>query len=275
MAEFAEVGPGVFVLRYPVLDVNVTLVVGDGAALIVDTLSTDAQAGELAAAVRRVTPYPWILVNTHHHFDHCFGNATLAADGGVIWGQEEAATILRDRAGSLQRQWYEDYAASQPELAAGLAAVTVLPPNRTVRQESTVDVCRRPVVLRHFGRAHTAGDLLVHVPDANLVVAGDVVEQGGPPGFDDSYPLEWPETLAALLPLLDERTTVVPGHGALVDRAFVAAQHAELTALAWLIREGHANGAPPEKVAAVSPFGAPVSLSAVRRGYAELAGRAQ
>lgn len=276
MAELAEVAAGVFVLRYPVLDVNVTLVVGDEAAMVVDTLSTDAQARELAAAVRRVTPHRWILVNTHHHFDHCFGNATLAAEAGggcPIWGHEEAAALLRDRADALRRQWYEHYAGTAPDLAAALAAVAVLPPDRTVHLESTVDVGGRPVVLRHLGRAHTAGDLLVHVPDADVLVAGDVVEQGAPPGFEDSYPLEWPDTLAALLRLLGRATTVVPGHGALVDRAFVAEQHAELTSLAWLIREGHAGDSAPETVAASSPFGAPVSLPAVRRGYAELSGR--
>ena len=55
---FVEVADGVHVLRYPVLDVNVTLVVGDGEALLVDTLSTAAQARELAAAARRVTDQP-------------------------------------------------------------------------------------------------------------------------------------------------------------------------------------------------------------------------
>jgi glyoxylase-like metal-dependent hydrolase (beta-lactamase superfamily II) len=274
VADFNELGAGVFVLRYPVLDVNVTLVVGDGAALVVDTLSTSAQAAELAAAIRRLTPYPWIVVNTHHHFDHCFGNATLAGNPAcAIWGHEEAAAQLRDRTATLQREWYEEWAPISPELASGLAAVTVLPPNRTVHIESTLDVGGRAVVLRHLGRGHTAGDLLVHVPDADLVVAGDLVEESGPPQFGDAYPLEWPETLAALLPRLSPATVVVPGHGAAVDLAFVREQHAELAALAWLIRDGHADGATPEKVAAGSPFGADASLTAVRRGYAELAGR--
>jgi hypothetical protein len=50
-------------------------------------------------------------------------------------------------------------------------------------------------------------------------------------------------------------------------------QHDKLTALAWLIRDGHADGAPAEAVAAKAPFGAAAALPAVRRGYAELAGR--
>ncbi len=274
MPEFGEVAAGVYVLRYPVLDVNTTLVVGDGTALVVDTLSTAAQAAELADAIRRVTPYPWLVVNTHHHYDHCFGNATLAGDAGaVIWGHEETLALLRDRGAAMQREVVEQWAPHDPAFAAELAAVTIVPPNRTVHQESTLDVGGRAVVLQHLGRAHTAGDLVARVPDADLVIAGDIVEESGPPAFGDAYPLEWPHTLAALLPLLAGSTVVVPGHGAPVDREFVVAQHDQLTALAWLIRDGHADFVAPEKVAARSPFGAAASLDAVRRAYAELDGR--
>lgn len=273
MNRFVEVAREVYLLRYPVLDVNVTLVVGDGEALLVDTLSTDAQARELADAARAVTGYPWTLVNTHHHFDHCFGNAVLAAGGRPVWGQEEAAALLAEQAARLQRQWYAQFAPSQPELAAGLAAVRVLPPDHTVHQQATVRLGDRLVLLRHLGRGHTAGDLVVQVPDADLLLAGDLVEQSGPPAFEDAYPLEWPETVAALLRLAGPGTTVVPGHGTPVDREFVAAQHRDLAALAWLIRDGDADGAPAEAVAATAPFGPAVALTAVQRGYAELAGR--
>jgi glyoxylase-like metal-dependent hydrolase (beta-lactamase superfamily II) len=274
MAGFTEVARDVYVLRYPVLDVSVTLVLGDGEALLVDTLSTDAQARELAAAVRAVTPYPWIIVNTHHHFDHCFGNAVLAAGGRPVWGHEEAAALLSQRPEALRRGWYEQWAPSHPELAAGLAEVRVVPPDRTVHRTTTLDLAGRTVLLRHLGRGHTAGDLVVQVPDADLLVAGDLVEQSGPPSFEDSYPIEWPETMAGLLHLAGPETTVVPGHGAVVGQEFVLAQHAELAALAWLIRDGDADGAPVEAVAAKAPFGGETALTAVRRGYAELAGRA-
>jgi glyoxylase-like metal-dependent hydrolase (beta-lactamase superfamily II) len=271
---FAEVADGVHVLRYPVLDVNVTLVVGDGESVLVDTLSTAAQAAELADAARAVAPHPWTIVNTHHHFDHCFGNATLAGDGArPIWGHEEAAVELRQRAAALQREWYEEWLPINPDLAVGLAEVRVLPPTSTVHMVAELAVGGRSVVLRHLGRGHTAGDLVVLVPDADVVVAGDLIEQGGPPTFGDAYPLEWPESVAALCRLIGPGTVVVPGHGALVDEAFVRGQHEDLTALAWLIRDGHYDGAPVEAVAAKAPFGAAVALPAIRRGYAELAGR--
>jgi glyoxylase-like metal-dependent hydrolase (beta-lactamase superfamily II) len=274
MSGFEEIRSGVYVLRYPVLDVNVTLVVGDGRALLVDTLSTDAQAGTLADEVRRITPYPLTLVNTHHHYDHCFGNRVLAVAGTPVWGHVAAAAQLREHGARWQRTWVEEWAGRDPEFAAALAAVEIRPPDQIVHQSSTVDIGGRPVELNHYGRGHTEGDLVVRIPDADVVVAGDLVEESGPPDFTDGYPLEWPDTLAALLPVLTPRTVLVPGHGALVDRDFVAAAHKDLSALDWLIREGDADQAPAEAVAAQAPFAPTAALTAVRRGYAELAGRA-
>jgi glyoxylase-like metal-dependent hydrolase (beta-lactamase superfamily II) len=275
MKPLVEVAADVFVLRYPVLDVNATLVLGGEVAVVVDTLSTDAQAGELLAAVRAITPLPLVLVNTHAHFDHCFGNGVLADDcpGGGIWAHETAAAALRERSESLQREWYAEWLPTNPELAQGLAAVAVRPPDRTVHTLSTMDIGGRAVELRHFGRGHTDGDLVVSVPDADVLLAGDLVEEGAPPSFGDAYPLDWPETVAEMLQLAMPTTVVVPGHGAPVNLDFVRAQHEELTALAWLIRDGHADGATIEAVAAKAPFDRPTSQVAVRRGYAELAGR--
>jgi glyoxylase-like metal-dependent hydrolase (beta-lactamase superfamily II) len=272
--QFSEVARDVYVLRYPVLDVNVSLVVGAERALVVDTLSTDAQAASLREAVRRVTTLPLCVVNTHHHFDHWFGNGVIAGADTDVWAHEEAAARLRRRLEEQRAEWVAEWAPVDAELAAGMAAATLRAPNRTVHIESIVDLGGRTVVLRHLGRGHTDGDLVVLVSGAEVVLAGDLVEEGGPPMFGDGYPLEWPETLAALVRLASPGTSVVPGHGAIVDLDFVRAQHDQLTALAWLIRDGHADGATVEAVAAKAPFDADTARVAVKRGYAELSGRA-
>ncbi|WP_327038418.1 MBL fold metallo-hydrolase [Micromonospora maris] len=272
---FVEVADRVLVLREPLLAVNVTLVLGDGEALLVDTLSTVGQAVELSAAVRAVTGDPLTLVNTHHHFDHCFGNATLAGDPPrPIWAHELAAAALRDDPERLRREAYAELRDEHPELADELAEVTVLAPTHTVHTEATLDIGGRQVVLRHPGRGHTDADLVVHVPDADVLVAGDLVEQSGPPAFEDSYPLQWPEAVAELLRWTTDSTVVVPGHGTPVDADFVRAQHAQLVELAWLIRAGHTGSTPPERVAADAPFPARPALLAAHRGYAELDGTA-
>jgi glyoxylase-like metal-dependent hydrolase (beta-lactamase superfamily II) len=270
LTEFVEVARGVHVLRYPRFDVNVTLVVGDAEALLVDTLCTPAQAAELAVAARRVTPHPWAIVNTHHHFDHCLGNATLADPQRPIWAHEETALLLGEQEQRLRRDWYAECAALDPALADEVAAAPILAPTRTVHLRAAVDVGGRAVLLHHFGRGHTAGDLVVQVPDADVVVAGDLFEQGGPPSFGDAYPLDWPGSVAELLRLTSPSTVVVPGHGAPVGRDFVTGQHADLVRLEWLIREGDANGSPAEAVAARAPFGPSVALTAVRRGYQQI-----
>jgi glyoxylase-like metal-dependent hydrolase (beta-lactamase superfamily II) len=127
------------------------------------------------------------------------------------------------------------------------------------------------VTLHHFGRAHTHGDIVVAVPDAGVVIAGDLVEEGAPPSFTDSYPLDWPETVSALLTL--QPHLVVPGHGAVVDAAYVHEQRDQLSTLEWLIRDGHAAGATAEELAAQAPFGPEAGLVAARRGLADLSGR--
>jgi glyoxylase-like metal-dependent hydrolase (beta-lactamase superfamily II) len=272
-AGFVEVADRVYVRGEPLLRVNVTLVVGDDGALLVDTLSSAGQATELAAAVRAVTDRPLTLVNTHHHYDHCFGNAVLAGDPArPVYAHERAAAALREEPERLRREAYEEVHAEHPELAADLADTPLLAPTHTVHTETTLDLGGRRVLLRHPGRGHTDADLVVHVPDADVLVAGDLVEQSGPPAFEDSYPLQWPDAVADLLRLTTARTVVVPGHGDPVDVGFVRAQHAELVRLAWLIRAAHTGDAQPERVAAEAPFGARPALIAARRGYRELNG---
>jgi glyoxylase-like metal-dependent hydrolase (beta-lactamase superfamily II) len=259
---FVEIADRVFVLRYPVLDVNVTLVLGDERALLVDTLATTAQARELAAAVATLTDRPLAVLNTHHHFDHCFGNAVFA-DAPVYAHPETIAFLAMADPAELWREWAPTHAGLD-----GLLTASIRLPDRHVVSEETLDLGGRVVVLRHPGRGHTAGDVVAHVPDAGVVVAGDLVEESGPPQFEGGYPLEWPEAVAALL-ALDPRV-VVPGHGAVCDAAFVRGQHQELASLAWLIREAHADGAPADEVVRKCGYEFETAAAAVARGYAEL-----
>src|SRR5699024_8965055 len=91
----------------------------------------------------------------------------------------------------------------------------------------------------HPGLAHTDHDLVVHVPDADVLIAGDLVEQGGDPQFEDSFPGSWPAALDRLLTgdggpsgVIGPDTMVVPGHGEPVDRRFVEHQRELIAALA-------------------------------------------
>ena len=116
-----EVGDRVFRFRYRSYDLNVGAVVGDDEVLVVDTRSWVAEATELLADLRRLTRLPCRqAVNTHWHFDHCFGNATLRP--AAIWGHQRCAEQLRG-AGEERRQ---RLMAAHPEVAEELAAMAAL-----------------------------------------------------------------------------------------------------------------------------------------------------
>jgi glyoxylase-like metal-dependent hydrolase (beta-lactamase superfamily II) len=272
MTGFTEVADRVYVLSYPVLSVNSTLIVGDGAALVADTLSTAAQAAVLREAVARITSAEPAVLNTHHHFDHTFGNAAVASAGSPVWGHQRCAELLRDHGDRLRHQ----AAAEYPALAAELAVTTLLAPDHEVQEAADIDVGGRMVQVRYFGRGHTDNDVVAFVPDAGVTIAGDLVEVGGPPAFGDSWPLEWAPTLGSVVAAAEKAgagALFVPGHGDPAGIGFVRTQHAELAELEWLCRDGHADGAPQREVALRSPFGVEVSMPAVRRAYADLDGR--
>jgi glyoxylase-like metal-dependent hydrolase (beta-lactamase superfamily II) len=94
-AGWQEIGDGVFVRHHRSLDLNCGLVVGEGACLVVDTRSHLAEAAELIDAVRTITPHPWTVVNTHAHYDHCFGNAAFRP--ATVWGARVRGRPARHR----------------------------------------------------------------------------------------------------------------------------------------------------------------------------------
>lgn len=262
---WTELADGVFVRRYAFFDQDVGLVLGDGAALVIDTRTTPGHARELLAEIRALTALPiGAVVDTHAHSDHCFGNATF--DPVTIWGQRGAVRFL-EQTGERQRA---GLAEAIPDIAADLAEVVIRPPDRLVDTTATIEVGGRRVELAHLGRAHTDHDLVVAVPDADVVFAGDIIEEGAPPSFGDGYPIAWPGTLDAFLAARPE-TIVVPGHGAVVDRAFVAAQRDAIAAMADLAR-GIVTGALPETAIGEAPYSGPVARQALERVRLELGG---
>jgi glyoxylase-like metal-dependent hydrolase (beta-lactamase superfamily II) len=264
---WTEVAEQVYVRRHRSMDLNIGLVVGGGACLVVDSRETAAAGRELAAAIRTVTPHPWVLVNSHFHFDHTFGNSAFRP--GAIWGHRRCREELetggeRMRAGIAGRY----RAAGLDGTAAEVEASPLDPPDELVDDVATLTVGGRPVHLRHLGRGHTDNDLVVLVPDAALLLAGDLVEEGAPPQFSSAYPLDWPGTLDALLELVTG--PVVPGHGAVVDRAYVQGQRDELARLAELARAAHAEGRPIADVIRDLPYFGDYARDAVERAYLQL-----
>nr|WP_232664364.1 MBL fold metallo-hydrolase [Pseudonocardia sp. TRM90224] len=225
---WTEVADGVLARRHTELDLTTGVVLGTERTLVIDTRGDARQGAELAAAVRALTPLPWTVVITHAHFDHCFG--TTAFLPAPVLATPGCRTAIVASAAAQRRDWVAHYRGTGDSTTADALAATepVLPDPAP----ATLDLGGRSVELLHLGAGHTDHDLVVHVPDAGVVFAGDLVEQGAPPDLGDADLAAWPHTLDALLGLRPR--TIVPGHGDPVDPAFVAEQRDQLATVAAL-----------------------------------------
>ncbi|CAN5913340.1 MBL fold metallo-hydrolase [soil metagenome] len=271
---FREVADRVWVARYPWFDVNVALVAGSDGAVVVDTHASGVAAREVVEDLSQVAGAGRFvaIVNTHEHFDHTFGNATfLDVFGAVPVHAHEVAAARTHAAGErIKRRYSADLDDPHRE---EVLATEVVAADRTFSSSAVLDLGDRLVELLHPGRGHTGGDLVVRVADADVVLAGDLVEESAPPAIGgDAYPLDWPHSLDVVLGLLGADTVVVPGHGALVDRAFVERQRAALGLVVDTIRDLAERGVAIEDAlgAAEWPWPPEVLDEAVRRGYEQL-----
>lgn len=234
----AEVGPGVHAWLQPnglLGESNAALVVGAEESLLVDTLWDPRLARRMLDAMTPLTAEAPIgtVVNTHSDGDHWWGNQELP--GAEIVATEAAADLMaaqspaemkrfRALAGALRLAGSAPIPYPRRGEIASIAAyvsealepfafgeVRLVPPTRTFTGELSLEVGGREVRLLEVGPAHTAGDLIVWIPDARIAIAADILFVGVTP-IMWTGPLEgWVRALDRLLELGAER--LVPGHG--------------------------------------------------------------
>jgi glyoxylase-like metal-dependent hydrolase (beta-lactamase superfamily II) len=165
---FDQLAEGVYRRRYESLDLNVGVVVGEDAVLVVDTRSSHREAADLLEELTRLTPQPvrWV-VNTHWHWDHVFGNAVFS--GAEVWGHELCQIALTTHGEEMK-------AAAKEWLPAGrhseIDAVEIVPPMQTFAERASLEV-GRSIELSYHGFGHTDADIIVTVPDVDVSFFGD------------------------------------------------------------------------------------------------------
>jgi glyoxylase-like metal-dependent hydrolase (beta-lactamase superfamily II) len=224
---------GVYVTTLDPAGVNCGLVVGTSGTALVDTGSSPAQGKALRESVAQVTDVPLrSVIVTHHHWDHAYGLGAFA-DVETIGHESLAETLASE-------------AARTTAVEHGLSPDQVVAPGTLISIIAARDLGGIHVEIGHFGPGHTGGDLAVLVPEARVLFAGDLVEQGSPPQIDESTSLKsWPRVMEALLTLCKPDTIVVPGHGEDVDPHFISWQGTGLDAIhgqcEWLVSQGIAE----------------------------------
>lgn len=214
--------------RLPVWDCTVGLVVGDDSVLLVDPGSCLREGAEIRAEAERLTGRRVThIAFTHGHFDHVLGAAAFS--GAEVYAAVGLDSLLDTGRESLR------LSAVRHGLAAKEAAEAVellVLPRHHVSGEWTLELGGVRVLLANVGPGHSGHDLAVFVPgERETVFCGDLVEESDEPqAGDDAVPARWPDALDRLLALGGDDALYVPGHGAVVDAAFVRAQRATLAA---------------------------------------------
>ncbi|MFP5332972.1 MAG: MBL fold metallo-hydrolase [Acidimicrobiia bacterium] len=246
---FQEVGDRIFRRRFDRLDQNIGVIVGDEAVCVVDSRSNHPDADELRTELAELTDLPVrFLVNTHMHWDHTFGNARFP-EATIVGHRDCRRRLLED--GETMKQTLRT-ATWIPEGQRHLFSdVHITPPTVTFATSIELHLDHRRIVLRYHGRGHTDNDITIHVDE--VCFAGDLVEEGAPPSFGDSFPAEWVTTLDALAD--DLPAVVVPGHGDVVNPEFVRTQRDEIDAAIRFLRGGHGS----------APWSEPVMASIAER----------
>ena len=265
-----EVADLVFVRRYSTwngdaFDQNVGAVLSSDGVVVIDTRASHRLADELRDELSSLTGDPVAaVVNTHHHWDHTWGNARFA--GAPIWGHARCASRIVSDSSEVRDRIIGD----EPGLAEELGEVVFTPPDHTFSERAALDLGDRQLELRYLGRGHTDNDIVILVPDADALFAGDLLENDAPPSYGDAFPSAWARTVEeGLLPLVSG--VAIPGHGGVGGPAFVRRQAQELRQMAELVRRVTRGDMAAEDAVREAPFPASVAQTAVERGAEELA----
>jgi cyclase len=214
--------------------INSTVIVGDKGVILVDSGGTDEVGRHIATAVRQITDKPVThVVNTHHHGDHYLGN--VAFEGATFISSEMCRKMVLETG----HEWLE---IMERDIGRKLPGTRPLPAEVTypagTRTETSIHGVR--LVFWVPQGSHTIGDLLVHLPDDKVLVAGDVLVSRIVPTLQDGFIKNWIRTIDDILVL--DVAYFVPGHGDLMTVGDITALRGAMLRFYSGVKEGFRNG---------------------------------
>ena len=208
---FTEIGNGLYAFTAEG-DPNSGVVIGDDSVMVIEAQATPKLAEKVIAEIRKVTDKPIThLVLTHYHAVRVLGASAFGA--GQIVMSEKARAMVAERG---LEDWKSEFQRF-PRLFEGHESIPGLTwPTTTFNDRMTVFLGSRKIDIFCPGRAHTAGDAAVWVPDAQVMFSGDIVEYRSACYCGDGHFSDWDDTLGVIESYAPE--AIAPGRGeALVD----------------------------------------------------------
>ena len=188
-------------IRSPGFTTVSLFVVGRNGVLIADGQGSVAATQTMLDRIRTVTPLPirWYVVGSDHG-DHTAGNSALPKDIRYVVHPTSRAQLLRDSTSAAAGG-----RTGQPP------RVVVVPPTSMTGDRETIDLGGITVDVLFLGRAHTGGDLMVHLPREKVLFMSEAFLNRVFPAMRSAYPDEWVRMIDRALAM--DISRYVPGHG--------------------------------------------------------------
>ena len=219
---FSEIGAGLYAFTAEG-DPNSGVIIGDNSVMVIEAQATPRLAGKVADEIRKVTDKPIShLVLTHYHAVRVLGASAFNADQVIM--SETARAMVAERG---QEDWDSEFQRF-PRLFEGHESIPGLTwPTTTFNGCMTVYLGSRRVDIKQLGRAHTAGDAVVWIPDAEVLFTGDIVEYRSACYCGDGHFADWGGTLDAVASHRPQ--AVAPGRGNALGNPEIVAEAIEGT----------------------------------------------
>jgi glyoxylase-like metal-dependent hydrolase (beta-lactamase superfamily II) len=203
---FTEVGRDLYAFTAEG-DPNSGVIIGDDSVMVVEAQATPRLAQKVIDCIRSVTDKPIThLALTHYHAVRVLGASAYGA--GQILMSNAARAMVAERG---QEDWDSEFQRF-PRLFQGHESIPGLTwPTTSFTGRMSVFLGNRRVDLMQLGRAHTAGDIVIHVPDENVMFTGDIVEYHSACYCGDGHFNEWGRTLDAIKGYAVD--AIAPGRG--------------------------------------------------------------
>jgi cyclase len=223
---------------------NITVAVADDGVIMVDS-QFEPLHDKIKAAIAALTPQPIrYLIITHFHRDHTGGNEAFAKDGAIIVAHENVKARM---AAGTKNGLTGNMVPPAPALAL---------PKETYKDTMTVRLQGRTAELHHPVNIHTDGDTYVYFPDANVLIAGDIVGFGGYPNIDFAYGGSIDGMIRGvdeLLQFAKDDTKIVPGHGPLGNKGTLREYRQMLAVTGDRVKKLKAAGKTEDEIIAAKP----------------------
>ncbi|SFI35288.1 MBL fold metallo-hydrolase [Aerobium aerolatum] len=188
-------------------DPNTGVIIGDDSVMIIDAQATPRLAHKVVEHIRNVTDKPIkYVVLSHYHAVRVLGASAYGASEIIMSDTARAMVVERG-----QEDWDSEFGRF-PRLFQGHESIPGLTwPTMTFESSMTLYLGKRRVDLSFLGRAHTAGDIVAYVPDANVMFTGDIVEYHSACYCGDGHFGDWPKTVEAIRAY--DLDAIAPGRG--------------------------------------------------------------